>query len=212
MIERAVIKSSAKKQLKGKWGLAIGSIFVANLIPSLITGITDLIDAKSVIISMIFMLIGLAFTGTFNFGICKLVLNYATNRDYADFSDIFSGFKIFLKVVGLFLLITICTGVGFILLIIPGIIIALMFSQAIFILVDDNEKSITQCLRESSEMMKGHKFEYFVLQLSFLGWAILSILTVGIGLLWLIPYQEVTFANYYLKLKNSNKFYYFPGN
>ncbi len=80
-----------------------------------------------------------------------------------------------------------------------------MFSQAFFILAEDRSKSITECLSESAEMMKGYKWEFFVLELSFIGWWIVSALTLGIGGLWVAPYQKVTEANFYLNLKVSNK-------
>ncbi|MDO7206189.1 DUF975 family protein [Paraclostridium bifermentans] len=50
-------------------------------------------------------------------------------------------------------------------------------------------------------MMKGHKFDYFVLELSFIGWSILCVLSLGIGFLWLVPYFEITLTNFYLKVK-----------
>lgn len=59
-------------------------------------------------------------------------------------------------------------------------------------------------LRKSKELMKGHRFEYFVLGLSFLGWEILGLLTLGILYLWLIPYIQVTTANFYNKLLETN--------
>ena len=93
--------------------------------------------------------------------------------------------------------------VGIILLVIPGIIFTYMFSQAYYILADDNSKSIIQCLKESAGMMKGYKFKYFVLLLSFLGWTILGMIPLGIGLLWVIPYTNVTAASFYLKVKDN---------
>ena len=90
-----------------------------------------------------------------------------------------------------------------ILFIIPGIILIFMFSQANYILAENPEKSSIECLKESIRMMKGYKFEYFVLYLSFVGWFVLSILTFGIGFLWLIPYYQITATNFYLELKNN---------
>ena len=48
--------------------------------------------------------------------------------------------------------------------------------------------------------MNGHKWELFIMGLSFLGWLILSALTLGIGLLWLLPYIQVTLRIYYLSI------------
>jgi len=54
-------------------------------------------------------------------------------------------------------------------------------------------------------MMKGHKWEYFVLVFSFIGWELLTIITLYIGQLWLNPYKKATYANYYLELKKENQ-------
>ncbi|CCI82034.1 hypothetical protein FC41_GL000658 [Lactobacillus hominis DSM 23910 = CRBIP 24.179] len=62
------------------------------------------------------------------------------------------------------------------------------------------EITATQAISESRKVMDGHKGELFVLDLSFIGWWLLSILTLGIGFLWLIPYVRVTHANFYRQL------------
>ena len=60
-----------------------------------------------------------------------------------------------------------------ILLIVPGIIATLRYSQAFYILADDPSKGVMQCLKESKEMMKGNKAKLFCLELSFIGWCLL---------------------------------------
>ena len=137
-------------------------------------------------------------------GICQFSLNMAGDKDVA-FADIFSGFNTALKAIGLYILITIIVGIGFVLLIVPGIILALMFSQAYYIMAENRDMSIMDCLKKSAEMMKGHKGEYFVLILSFLGWAIVAAIPLGLGYLWLLPYINITFADYYLELKNQTQ-------
>lgn len=87
------------------------------------------------------------------------------------------------------------------LLIIPGIIKAFAYSQAMYIIAEEPNIGTREALRRSEEMMVGHKAEYFVLQLSFIGWGILSTFTFGILTLWLVPYMNATMANYYQELK-----------
>lgn len=62
---------------------------------------------------------------------------------------------------------------------------------------DCKELGIRACMKESKRLMKGHKWQAFCLQLSFVGWGMLSVLTLGIGLLWLLPYQSVAMAAFY---------------
>ena len=82
---------------------------------------------------------------------------------------------------------------GFILFIIA----VYSYSQAVYFALDNPDMSATNTLRASKQAMRGHKWEYFVLELSFLGWAILTGLTFGILSIWVYPYQFTTFANYY---------------
>lgn len=90
--------------------------------------------------------------------------------------DIFLGFERFGKALGLFLYQFLWIFLWSLLFVIPGIIAAIRYSQAFFILADDPEKSIVDCMDESKEMMKGNKATYFLLCLSFIGWFILAIL------------------------------------
>lgn len=199
---RVVLKSNAKAQLKGKWGLAIGTLLVGIIIIGGFSSAVGFIQPKSNIPIILGWLIKIFLGGVITLGISKFVLNISTNKEETSFNDLFSGFNIYLKTLGLWIVMGLCIGIATICLIVPGIIVALMFSQAFFILCEDNEKSITECLKESSEMMKGHKVELFVLGLSFIGWWIVVAITFGIGALWVYPYQQVTCANFYLALKN----------
>ena len=98
-------------------------------------------------------------------------------------------------------MVTLYTLFWGLLLIIPGIIKSLAYSMTYFISKDHPEYSIDECIEASKRMMDGHKGELFVLYLSFIGWFLLGILTLGIGYLWLIPYMDTTIAHYYEELK-----------
>ena len=84
---------------------------------------------------------------------------------------------------------------------IPGIIAGLRYSQAFFILAENPEKGIRQCVNESKVLMSGRLWEFFVLQLSFIPWLILTSITCGIAGLYVTPYTTITYAGYYLSLK-----------
>lgn len=206
-MERVELKNRAKDQLRGNWGIAIGGVLLAAIFIDLdvIYNIAERFGLERVTLSVPVNLLSIFLGGVISTGLCKLLLNIATKREKPNVENIFSYFDIYLKTLGLNILISIAVIIGSILFIIPGIIVALMFSQAFFILAEDRSKSITECLSESVEMMKGYKWEFFVLELSFIGWWIVSALTLGIGGLWVAPYQKVTEANFYLNLKVSNK-------
>lgn len=199
MIIRRELKSNSKDQLRGNWGLAIITILVYSLIIS-IFGYSDSIYNNN--IEIILDLSSLLLSGVLTLGISKFLLNLTKKDSSAKFADLFSGFNVYFKTLGLNILLGIIIVIGTIFLVVPGLIFALMFSQTFFILSEDNEKGIIQCLSESREMMIGYKFDYFVLMLSFLGWWLVSALTLGIGALWVYPYQKLTEANFYLEIKN----------
>ena len=90
-------------------------------------------------------------------------------------------------------------GIGFALLFVPGIIAALALAMIDFLIIDKGSKG-ADSLKESYELMKGHKWEFFVFELSFLGWYLLIPITLGLILIWLAPYVNVANTMYYDKL------------
>lgn len=105
--------------------------------------------------------------------------------------DVFLGFAYFGKALGLWAYRFIFIVLWTCLFIIPGIIAAIRYSQAFFILADNPDKSITQCMDESKAMMRGNLWQYFILVLSFIGWYILSAFPAAI----LIAIGEVCTTN-----------------
>ena len=94
------------------------------------------------------------------------------------------------------------------LFVIPGIIKNFAYSQAEFIYAEDVKRgvaieSINEYISRSRVMMDGHKWEYFVLQISFIPWWILVALTSGLATIWVVPYYELATTNFYLALKKA---------
>ena len=136
-------------------------------------------------------------------GITVYFLNLIRNEDIA-YERLFDGYKDFVRIFLAGFLVSLCVAIGCLLLIVPGIILALMFSQTEYILKDDKQISATDAMKKSVEMMKGHKAELFWLLLSFIGWFILCCLTLGFGFIFLIPYINSALAHYYEDLKAEN--------
>ncbi len=202
-MDTAELKGRAKEQLRGKWAIAVGTVLVANIILEVDVGYKVAsklgIEGLSYSLDLIALLLG----GVISVGLCRFLLDMATKRREPRFNTLFSSFNIYLKTLGLNILITLAVLAGTLLFIVPGIIVSLMFSQAFYILSEDPSKSITQCINESVNLMSGHKWELFYLNLTFIGWWLLSLVTLGIAALWVAPYQKLTEANFYLDL-NSN--------
>ena len=199
----AELKANAKEQLRGKWAVAIGTVLVANILID--SDVMYKVSEKFGLIglSISCSLISLFLGGVISVGLCKFLLDMTTKREEPRFETLFSQFNIYLKTLGLNILITLSVCIGTILFIVPGIIAGLMFSQSYYILSEDPSKSITQCIKESVDMMNGHKWDLFYLELTFIGWWLLTAITVGIAGLWVAPYVKVTETNFYLSIKNN---------
>ena len=85
------------------------------------------------------------------------------------------------------------------------VVLMLCLSQSYFILYDNEDMPLGDIFRLSMDMMDGHKTDYIILCLSFVGWVFLGIFTLGILYLWLIPYVFVSMANFYDKIKKDVK-------
>ena len=86
------------------------------------------------------------------------------------------------------------------LFVIPGVIMAYAYSMAIYVANDNPELSAMDAIRKSRELMDGHKWDLFVLDLSFIGWILLCLLTCGIGFFFLAPYIEMAHVEFYREL------------
>lgn len=150
------------------------------------------------------------FTGLFTIGINYTFLDWLRNpkRKIEPFRDAFQVFsnKYFFAILVLEVIIYVFVGLWSLLLVIPGIIKSIAYSQTYFIYKDisdsaiGNEMRFTDYITESRILMDGHKGRYFILQLSFIGWHILAWFTFGIGYLWLNPYIRATEAAFYKDL------------
>lgn len=87
------------------------------------------------------------------------------------------------------------------LFIIPGIVKSFSYAMTPYILQERPELSANDAIDLSRAMMKGHKFDLFYLYLGFIGWALLCVLTLGIGFLWLAPYMQSAEAAFYEEVK-----------
>ena len=124
-----------------------------------------------------------------------------------DIKDIFAKYKYFLPIIVITFLVGLFTSLWSLLFIIPGIIYALKVAMVNFLMADelDEDTSYLELIDKSKKMMDGHKWEYFVFNLSFIGWFLLCGITFGIASIWVIPYYTTAKIMYYEKLKKLNK-------
>ena len=145
--------------------------------------------------------IALFIQGPISIGLATYSLAIANQKDYS-YNQIFTGFKYFFKALILVLLFTISFTIGFLLLFVPGIVVALMFSQIFYIMADDPETGVIDVFKKSAILMKNKKLQLFGLVMRYFGLFILGVFTLGIWWLWLIPQAYVSFAIFYKELQS----------
>ena len=213
-MDRKEIKEKAKAKLKGNlWNIlwpmlvimvlstALSSLFGGSIINININNLEDLKDLSqaqtttkpaSTLVTLII--------GIINAGYIKYILNFI-RTDKFDTNSIINTIKEkWLDILIANILTTIIIFACTLLLIIPGIIMALAYSFVTYLVIDTDTKG-SDALKKSREMMKGYKFDYFIFGLSFIGWFLLVIPTIGLILIWLVPYYVVANALYYENLK-----------
>ena len=124
---------------------------------------------------------------------------------YVDLAYLLQDWRFGLKLVVLSFVINLLVSLWSLLLIVPGVIKAISYSQAMMIMLENPNIDIMTAIKESQKMMNGHKMEYFILDLSFIPWLLLVTVTCGIASLWVNPYMQITMVNYYYALKNLNE-------
>ena len=201
-MENSKIMKEAYASLKGKWVLAIGG----NLLFAIISMAVALVGWLTVGEDWGANLTSLIFAPPLAIGMTIFSLNISRDNN-PEIDNLFIPFKTsWVNAILAYFMMGVLVAVGFILLIIPGIIVALMFSQVFFIMGEDNEISAYDALVKSMNMMKGYKWKFFRIALRIIGLAILCIFTLGIGFIWLLPYQNVVYAKFYDDIKNNPSF------
>ncbi|HOF00477.1 MAG TPA: DUF975 family protein [Spirochaetota bacterium] len=187
-IVRKEIKQAAKGQLKGKFWLVLGVI----LVNSIILGTSSATFIGPLVLG-----------GPLALGLSIFLLNVVRNND-PKFSNLFEGFNNFTNSLIAYLLIGLKVILWSLALMVPGIIKSLALSQTFYVMRDNPNIKPQEAMKMSEQMMKGHKWEYFVLGLSFFWWFVLCGITFSIAYIYLAPYMSLTYANFYEKLKMEN--------
>lgn len=197
-MNRVELKEKAKNSLKGKYGDAILMIIIMGALGAL-SGVFNIFMNESAA-SLISSIVSLVVSALFTFGYTSYFMKVSRNEEVT-YKELWSKTNMFVPYIVLSIVTFVFVFLWSILFIIPGIIAAISYSLAVYIMLDNPEMKAMDAIKKSKEMMQGHKMDYFVLQLSFLGWSLLGICTCGILYFWLIPYMQVTNINFYNKLK-----------
>ena len=166
------MRSMARQTLQGRWkeaGLVVLVFYAFTVLPSALLSLLPSSSFANGAVGVYNLMV----RGPLSLGICAYYLKVFRQQP-GGLEDMLRGFNFMWKSLHLLLLIGIRVFFLSLLLIIPGIIAAIRYSQAFYILADNPDKSVRQVLFESSMMMRGNLLKFVGLQLSFLGWFLLA--------------------------------------
>lgn len=193
------MRTIAERKRAAKANLGNG-IFSANwmsgvLVNLVLWGITGAVGSFSLGILSVIVL------GPIACGVNACYLKNARDKQKMDVANMFAPFNVdFGGTVLLGLLTDVFVALWSLLFVIPGIVKAYAYSMSYYIKADHPEYDWRQCMDESQRLMKGHKGELFIQDLSFIGWSFIGALCAGVGFLWVNAYADATKAEFYQDL------------
>lgn len=213
-------RAQARRALQNNWGRAVGVYLLYVLICIVVAfafGYYHLSQAfwqlafspdqipPQLSVAMLLINLGILLVSVpLSIGIYVFFLRLHRRQD-APVPTLFCFMPRWFKAVGLYLLQYVFTMLWALLFIIPGIVKAYSYAMAPFIMADDPSVSPLEAITRSRKMMQGNKFRLFCLEFSFIGWALLCSLTMGIGFIWVMPYMMSAHAAFYLEVSGQNQ-------
>lgn len=201
------LRAQARERLEGKWDTFVLMTFLMLVIqtilqiPGYIGSLLEVLSPENVLASLSFSNISnilslLALPLSWGLTV-SLLRNH--REESVDLENLFDGFRggRYTRVFCALFLVNLFTFLWTLLLIIPGIMKAFSYALTPYIIMDEPELTARQAITRSCEIMQGRRWKLFCLSLSFIGWGILSLLTFGIGFLWLAPYMNASIAAFY---------------
>ncbi len=184
-MDRKTIKKNAKEQIKGSVIMALLAVLICCAIESL----------SAIVPVLPILVVPILHQG--------MVLIYMDIRDKkgVNLGKIFEPFEDFGRVWCANFLTGLFTFLWSLLFVIPGIVKSLSYAMTPYIIAENPEIKPLDAIKESQRIMKGHKFDLFVLGLSFIGWIVLGCITFGLVFIYVNPYMEVSIVNFYDSIK-----------
>ncbi len=211
-MDNGLLKEDAKSKLSGNW-------FKAAIITFIIWVLTDAFTQEAVVsfgssgtttvnsTNGLFTIISLIVAGPLAIGAVYFYMKIESGEE-GNINLLFDGFQDFKRGLIFHIVSTIFIILWALLFIIPGFIAAIRYSMGYYLMVENPDMQPMDALRESSELMRGHKMDFLMFSLSFVGWFILSVITLGIGFLMLVPYYQMAKLNFYRKITGDERIGY----
>jgi uncharacterized membrane protein len=194
MISNRDLVEKTKPVLKDFYLQVFACLFLASALPQIVLSLSP----TNVLLNLVVVCV----SAYLQVGIALYCLEVYKGKE-VNWLMIFSRFNGFKPVIFM-LIYSIIVFLGLILLVVPGIILGLMYSQVFFILADDPDVGVIEAFNMSSRMMKNNMWQLFMLNLEALLYFIAGVFTLLIWWVWLLPRYSVALAGFYEALKNEN--------
>ncbi|MAC92058.1 MAG: hypothetical protein CMO99_05905 [Woeseiaceae bacterium] len=194
MISNCSLLEKTKPVLKDSYLQVFACLFLASALPQIVLSLSP----TNVLLNLVVVCV----SAYLQVGIALYCLEIYKGKE-VNWLMIFSRFNGFKPVIFM-LIYSIIVFLGLILLVVPGIILGLMYSQVFFILADDPDVGVIEAFNMSSRMMKNNMWQLFMLSLEALLYFIAGVFTLLIWWVWLLPRYSVAYAGFYEALKNEN--------
>ena len=194
-------KNAALAALKGNWTQAVLAGF-AFFVISMVLNMPSASNPEGVFASLVSLVGSICLVMPLSVGLCAAYRELYLSKNVNVVENTFkTGLANWKHNVGGMLLVSVYTFAWMLLLVVPGVIKAFAYALTPFILAERPELSANEAIELSMKMMDGHKLELFILLFSFIGWYLLSVITLCIGALWVVPYQYTAMAAFYEDVK-----------
>ena len=200
-MKRSELKQSASHSIINNIGEIIKTLLLYFGISYSLGFIAGMISCYNTILYVIIYIIAILISGLMYMGYNSFFLKIARDEEVT-WRELFSKKEMLLSCLGISLLIGLLTAFWSFLFIIPGIIASINYSIAYFVKLDNPKLSAMEVLNKSTQIMNGHKWDFFILILSFTLWIIIGLFTFGLLYLWLIPYMQISIAKFYNEIKD----------
>lgn len=190
-MNRIELKEWAKKKIEGNIGnilLGVVIVLAVSLLFSFGVGFVQAVFGEESFITFIVSLIVELLLVPLSIGLNAYMIGFVKNDEF-NRDTLFASYEDTYKIIGTNILMSFLIMIGMFFFIIPGIYLAFSYALVPYLLVTHRDLSITETLELSRKMMNGHKLDYFILSISFIGWVLLVPFTLGILLIWLYPYM-----------------------
>lgn len=177
-------RRSSRIALEGRWKKATAACIISVLVlyvPAALWNVaTDSIylGGAEITAGLFDAIYSFIMMSVFSLGFSVFFLNTTRGRITAG-HEVLCGFEYIFKAMGLLFTVSLFTLLWGLLLVVPGIIAAIKYSQAFYILAEHPDYSVMKCIEESKKMMQPNKMAYFKMMISFAGWLILASIPVG---------------------------------